>query len=100
MYTNKSYLIDVDSLPLPEAFSDTIKFETLENTAPARAERNTNEAFFYSQSPTTNTISKQRCSSSVLRLSFSSRAINMWNYLPVNTTNFSSRSNYNKAVYP
>ena len=42
---------------------------------------------------------KQRCSSSVLRTSFSSRAINMWNYLPVYTTNFSSLNNFNKTVY-
>jgi len=34
---------------------------------------------------------------SVMRTSFSSRAIIMWNYLPVNTTNFYSLSNLNET---
>ena len=41
---------------------------------------------------------KQRCSTSVMRTCVSIRAISMRNYLPVNTTNFSSLSHFNKTV--
>jgi len=40
-----------------------------------------------------------RCSSSVMHTCFSSRPINMWNYLLVDTTNFSSLSNFNEKVW-
>jgi len=69
----------------------------------------TNKAFFYPQSlwfldfhncadghPYTRC--KQRCSTSVMRTCVSIRAISMRNYLPVNTTNFSSLSHFNKTV--
>jgi len=37
-------------------------------------------------------LSKQRCSSSLMRTFFNSPVINMWNNLPVSSTNFSSLS--------
>ena len=44
------------------------------------------------------TLSKQRCSSSVMRSFFSSRVINMWNNLPASSTQFSSLSSFCKTV--
>jgi len=44
------------------------------------------------------TLSKQRCSSSAMRSFVSSRVINMWNNIPVSSTNFSSLSSLCKTV--
>jgi len=41
---------------------------------------------------------QKRCISSVMRTFLSSRVINMWNNLPVSSTNFSSLSSFRKTV--